>query len=144
MYVHVRCHTWCVLMQNHTVERYWPEVNARVNYPIKLCLIKMEENGVIDMDSSVHKFCVSCFTLRVAKAGTSLVVKSWNEHCIPGVVHINILKYNNVTVLLLQERGCQTDRVERRTSLASSGLVIYPLLKMLFSSFRQGGPAHSL
>ena len=109
MYVHVRCHTWYVLMQNHTVERCWPEVNARVNYPIKSCLIKMEENGVIDMDSPVHKFCVSWFTIKVANAGNSLVVKSWNEHCIPGVVHINILKYHNIMVLLLQERGCQTD-----------------------------------
>ena len=98
-------------MQNHTVERCWPEVNARVNYPIKSCLIKMEENAVIDMDSPVHvhKFCVSWFTLRVANAGISLVVTSWNEHCIPGVVHINILKYHNIMFLLLQERVCQTD-----------------------------------
>ena len=59
---HASVHTWCVLMQNHTVEKCWPEVNARVNYPIKSCLIKIEENDVIGMDSPVHKFCVSWFT----------------------------------------------------------------------------------
>ena len=139
MYLYVAILGVCLCRKMHTVERCWPERNARVNYSIKLCLIKMEEIAVIDMDSPVHKFCVSWFTLRVANAGTFLGVKSWNDHCIPGVVHINILKYHNIMVLLLQERGFQTDWLERRTSLASSGLVIYPLLKMLFSSFHQGG-----
>ena len=48
MYIYVAMHTWCVLMQNHTVERCWSEVQARVNYPIKSCLIKMEENAWSD------------------------------------------------------------------------------------------------
>ena len=52
------------LIQNHPVERFWVEINGRVNYPVKASLIKMEEQGVIDMESSMHKFCVSWFAIR--------------------------------------------------------------------------------
>ena len=70
--------------QNHPVERIWVEVNSRVNYPIKACLIMMEENGVINMESALHKFCVSWFTIRVCSVGTKLVVEAWNDHPISG------------------------------------------------------------
>ena len=43
--------------QNHRVERLWPEVNQRINYPIKRVLIEMESN---DMENEVTKFCLSC------------------------------------------------------------------------------------
>lgn len=35
--------------QNHVVERIWPEVNQRVNYPIKRKFIEIEENNEIDI-----------------------------------------------------------------------------------------------
>ena len=28
---------------NHRVERIWPEVNARINYPVKALLVRMED-----------------------------------------------------------------------------------------------------
>ena len=61
------------------------EINARVNYPLKTCLIELEERHDIDMDCSQTKFCVSWFTIRVANIGTSLAVAAWNEHPIPGI-----------------------------------------------------------
>ena len=56
------------------------EINARVNYPIKTCLIALQENGDIDLDSPQHKFGISWFTIRVAAVGTTLAVQSWNAH----------------------------------------------------------------
>ena len=35
--------------QNHRAERLWPEVNARINYPVKTVLVVMEEEEVINM-----------------------------------------------------------------------------------------------
>ena len=29
---------------NHRAERLWPEVNARINYPVKRILVRMEES----------------------------------------------------------------------------------------------------
>ena len=71
--------------QNHCVERIWVEVNRRVNYPIKACLVSLDEHQVVDMDCPHQKFCVSWFTVRVACVGTNLVVQAWNNHPIPGI-----------------------------------------------------------
>lgn len=60
------------------------EINGRVNYPIKTCLVALQASGDIDMDCPHQKFCVSWFSIRVASVGTTLAVESWNEHCIPG------------------------------------------------------------
>ena len=67
------------------MERFWPEINSRVNYPIKACLVDMEGRGEFDIDAKTHQFCVSWFTLHVANVGVSLAVRSWNEHRIPGI-----------------------------------------------------------
>ena len=70
--------------KNLTVERVWPEVNARVNYPIKRILVEMEEKGVLDMNNERIQFCVSWFTCEVAKVGMRRFVASWNSHKIKG------------------------------------------------------------
>ena len=70
--------------QNHCVERIWVEVNSRVNYPIKTCLLDLEERGDLDMECNHVKFCVSWFAIRVASICTTLAVNSWNDHPIPG------------------------------------------------------------
>ena len=43
----------------------------------------MERNGIFDLDASSHQFCISWFTLRVVQVGTTMFVRSWNEHPIP-------------------------------------------------------------
>lgn len=73
-------------MQNHMVERIWVEVNARVNYPIKVVLIQMMESGEFDLENEMHAFCVSWFAIKLAAVGVQLFVSSWNEHPIPGRV----------------------------------------------------------
>ena len=62
----------------------WVEFNTRVNYPVKRVLLDMVENGDINMDDSMHKFCVSWFTIQVANVGVVLLIRAWNNHTIPG------------------------------------------------------------
>eukprot|EP00731_Ephydatia_muelleri_P029398 Em0020g1042a len=69
---------------NHTVERCWPEVNNRVNYPIKSCLNQMQDRGDFDLDSMTHKYCVSWVTLHVSTVGVRLFTGVWKCHNIPG------------------------------------------------------------
>ena len=78
------------ILQNHPVERLWVEFNKRVNYPIKYILVRMEEEGILDMDLPVDRFCVSWFTLHIANIGVAQTVHAWNEHPIPGMWHISI------------------------------------------------------
>ena len=72
------------VLQNHPIERIWVEINSRVNYPVKACLVKMEEEGQIDMNNEVHKYCVSWLSIRVCSVGARLTVDAWNDHPVPG------------------------------------------------------------
>ena len=65
----------------------WCEVNARVNYPIKIILVQMLEQGKIVIDNPLHLFCVSWFVIQVASVGIKLFIKAWNHHTIPGNDH---------------------------------------------------------
>lgn len=47
--------------ENYTVERIWPEVNSRINYPIKNILIDLEEREVLDLTDEAVKYCVSIY-----------------------------------------------------------------------------------
>lgn len=68
------------------MERIWPEVNSRVNYPIKRILISMQENQLIDMSDSTVEYCVSFVSCNVAVCGLSSFVSAWNHHSIPGKI----------------------------------------------------------
>ena len=70
--------------QNHHVKRMWPEVNQRVNYPVKRVLIEMEIRDEIDMTNNTIKYCVSWTTINVIMKPTQTFVKDWNAHRIPG------------------------------------------------------------
>ena len=71
--------------QNHRVERMWPEVNQRINYPVKRILVEMEGNDEINMTDEMVKFCVSWTTINVLKSPIAKFVAAWNAHRIPGV-----------------------------------------------------------
>ncbi|XP_019859201.1 PREDICTED: uncharacterized protein LOC109587405 isoform X2 [Amphimedon queenslandica] len=86
---------------NHSVERMWVEINGRVNYPIKSCLISLQESGEINMEDEHVKFCVSWFSIRVANVGTAMAVSSWNHHRIPGKkggIPIQLMRENNMAM----------------------------------------------
>lgn len=48
---------------NHRVECLWPEVNSRINYPVKRILVDIEANQEITMHTDTEKFCVSWTTI---------------------------------------------------------------------------------
>ena len=66
------------------IERFWPEVNVRVNYPIKKALVELDNSQRIDMSCEIQKFCVSFVACAVANHGLKIVM-SWNSHAIPGI-----------------------------------------------------------
>ena len=66
------------------IERFWVEVNSRVNYPIKHALKQMEEEDIIDMECDGTKFCVSEVTQQVALYELQMTVQAWNNHVISG------------------------------------------------------------
>ena len=91
--------TYTLTFQNHNIERFWVEINKRVNYPLKIVLVEMENNHSIrtqDQSDSTHCFCVSWITLRVATVGTTLAVQAWNEHPMPGELSSgNVIKHKH-------------------------------------------------
>ena len=72
-------------LKNLRIERFWVEVNARLNYPIKNALRHMEQRSIIDMEFEDTQFYVSSVTLRVARVGMQRTVQAWNHHPIPGI-----------------------------------------------------------
>ena len=72
---------------NYTIERIWPEVNSRINYPLNNILVDLEEREVFDLTDEAVKYCVSQYTCRVASVGMERFVKSWNSHKIQGNHH---------------------------------------------------------
>ena len=70
--------------QNHRAERIWPEINRRINYPLKEVLVAMENAGDIDMTDDIVKFCVSWVTIKTLMPAVETFVSAWNCHCIPG------------------------------------------------------------
>ena len=52
------------------------DVNSRVNYPIKRLLLAMVENGAVDMENDIHKFCVSFISCQVAYVGLKRFIES--------------------------------------------------------------------
>lgn len=66
--------------QNLRIERWWVEVNKRVNYPIKLLLGQMQEDAELPQDNPNDKFIIGEFVRRTATVGVDRLVAAWNNH----------------------------------------------------------------
>ena len=76
----------CVLtvFKNLPIKRFWPEVNNRVNYPIKRILIEIDNNQIIHMEDEVVKYWISAFSCMDSSYGLRQLVSSWDMHLIAG------------------------------------------------------------
>lgn len=70
--------------ENNVIERFWPEVNARVNYPIKRALNRIVEEFDWDMSNPVLKYSISWVTIFIADHASRHLIDSWNFHRVPG------------------------------------------------------------
>ncbi|KAF5908653.1 sialin-like isoform X1 [Clarias magur] len=86
---------------NHTVERLWPEINNRVNYPLKTALLQLVDQEEIDMEDSLVRYCVSNLTCRLCNIGLASVAESWNAHRIPVSSQCCSARYNLAFLMFL-------------------------------------------
>lgn len=69
---------------NNKIERYWPEINSKINYPIKEQLVKMQEDGDIDISQRSVRSAVSFFICQVANVAIERNTQAHNNHRIAG------------------------------------------------------------
>lgn len=71
--------------ENNVAERFWPEVNSRVNYPLKRAMgVLFQNSNEFDLGDPVVKYCVSWITLYACSDAVEHFVSSWNHHRVPG------------------------------------------------------------
>ena len=69
---------------NYVVERFWPEVNSRVNYPIKKILLKIVDEYDCDLNELIIKHSLSFISCNLARGPFQHLVQFWNYHRVPG------------------------------------------------------------
>ena len=69
---------------NNVIERFWPELNSRVNYPAKRAFISISETFDLDLSNPFIKFCFSWVAMDVTVDAAEHLVDSWNHHRVPG------------------------------------------------------------
>lgn len=62
----------------------WPEINNRVNYPLKVAMVQLLDQDLLSMEDNTVKYCASQLLCEVSHVGVTRVVEAWNAHSIPG------------------------------------------------------------
>ena len=72
---------------NYVPERFWPEVNSGINYPIKRAMnaiLNNEVNEIFNLGDPVMKYDVSWVILYVSHDAMQHLLISWNYNRVPG------------------------------------------------------------
>ena len=70
--------------KNYVAERFWPEVNRRINNPLKRAMNSIVETEDLDVDDAVLKYCMSWVMLYVSQDAVDNLLQSWNHHRVSG------------------------------------------------------------
>lgn len=73
------------MFQNHVVERFWPDVNRLVNYPIKGVLNRMVQRDEIDLGDVHDRYIISQVALELTSIAHERFVQAWNHKNIPSM-----------------------------------------------------------
>ena len=68
----------------NVIERFWPELDSRINYTVKKALSRITEENDFNMSDPVLKYCISWITNYICLVTTQHLIKLWNHHRIPG------------------------------------------------------------
>ena len=83
---YLRADIWCAPFKqttstdNNVAERFWPEVNSRINYPIKRAMnaiLHSEVNEIFNLGDPVMKYVVSWVMLCVSHDALQHLLMSW-------------------------------------------------------------------
>lgn len=73
-----------LFFQNMPVERQWVDLNSRVFYPIKRCLIEMEEQSEINLEQSMTKYATSAVSCSLVNIGVQRYIACHNNQHVQG------------------------------------------------------------
>ena len=66
------------------IERFWPELNRHVNYPIKRAMISITNAADYDDEDEVVRFVYSYISMYLVQNAAHHLIDSYNHHRIPG------------------------------------------------------------
>ena len=72
------------LTQNNVIERFWPDMNSRVNYPIRRAFVQILEINNYDLSDPVLKYCFYWLSIYIVEDAEQHLIDSWNYRRVPG------------------------------------------------------------
>ena len=70
--------------KNYIGGRLWPEVNMKVNYPLKCAMNHIAANEDLNISDENLRFCFSWLMLYSSVDAVNHLLNSWNHHRVPG------------------------------------------------------------